>query len=194
MTAIVPVVWAHVYVGDAGPAAGFMHPLTGLDHLLAMFTVGVLSARIGGRAIWTVPAAFVTVMLVGGIIGFAGIALPGSELGVAASVVILGTLLALDGRLRIGLALTAAAIFGLYHGFAHGREMPRVSAPALYALGFLVSTAGLHVMGLLAGELALCRPRGERRLRVAGVLVGIAGCFFVARVLAASFPGWVARS
>lgn len=193
MTAITPVLWAHVYVGDAGPAAGFMHPLTGLDHLLAMFSVGVLSARIGGRAIWTVPAAFVAVMLIGGILGIAGVALPASELGVAASVVVLGALLALGGRVPLTLAITAAGIFGLYHGFAHGREMPRVSAPALYALGFLVSTAGLHVMGALTGELALCRPRGGRRLRAAGALVGIAGCFFVAHAVTATLPAWGAR-
>ena len=188
MMVIAPVVWAHVYAGDAGPAAGFMHPLTGPDHLLAMFTVGVLSARIGGRAIWLVPAAFVTVMLVGGILGVTGVALPASELAIAASVVVLGSLLAVGGRTPIALAIAAAAIFGLYHGFAHGREMPRVSAPALYALGFLVSTAGLHVMGALTGELALCRPRGERRLRVAGAVVGIAGCFFVAHALPMALP------
>lgn len=188
MMVIAPVIWAHVYAGDAGPAAGFMHPLTGPDHLLAMFTVGVLSARIGGRAIWLVPAAFVTVMLVGGILGVTGVALPASELAIATSVVVLGSLLALGGRTPIALAIAAAAIFGLYHGFAHGREMPRVSAPALYALGFLVSTAGLHVMGALTGELALCRPRGERRLRIAGALVGIAGCFFVAHALPMVLP------
>jgi urease accessory protein len=190
MMAITPVVWAHVFAGDAGPAAGFMHPLTGPDHLLPMFTVGVLSARIGGRAIWLVPLAFVTVMLAGGLLGIAGVALPASELAIAGSVIVLGALLALGGRTPMVLALAAAAIFGLYHGFAHGREMPRVSAPALYALGFLVSTAGLHVMGALTGELVLCRPRGERRLRAAGVLVGITGCFFVARALTATVPAW----
>lgn len=179
-----PVVWAHVFAGDAGPAAGFMHPLTGPDHFLAMFTVGVLSARIGGRAIWTVPATFVTVMLAGGIVGMSGVALPGAELGVAVSVVVLGALLALGDRTHVVLALVAAGMFGLYHGYAHGREMPRVSAPALYALGFLVSTAGLHVMGALTGELCLCRPRGAARLRVAGALVGIAGALFVARAMA----------
>lgn len=184
------MIWAHVFAGDAGPAAGFMHPLTGPDHLLAMFSVGVLSARIGGRAVWTVPAAFVGVMLVGGIMGIVGASLPAAELGVAASVIVLGVLLALGERTPVALALAAAGAFGLYHGFAHGREMPRVSAPALYALGFLVSTAGLHVMGALTGALTLCRPRGDRRLRVAGALVGLAGCFFVAHTLALVPSGW----
>lgn len=181
---IAPVVWAHVFAGDAGPAAGFMHPLTGPDHFLAMFTVGVLSARIGGRAVWAVPAAFVTVMLAGGIVGMAGAALPGAEIGVAASVIVLGLLLALGERTPMALALVAAGMFGLYHGYAHGREMPRVNAPALYALGFLVSTAGLHVMGALTGALVLCRPRGAARLRIAGALVGVAGGLFVARATA----------
>lgn len=185
---IAPVVWAHVFAGDAGPAAGFMHPLTGADHLLAMFSVGVLSARIGGRAIWTVPGAFVALMLVGGALGIANAPLPAAELGVAGSVIALGVLLTLGERTPLALALAAAAMFGLYHGFAHGREMPRVSAPLLYALGFAVSTAGLHVMGALTGALFLCRPRGERRLRVAGVLVGAIGCFFVARSLAVVLP------
>lgn len=183
-----PVVWAHVFVGDAGPAVGFMHPLTGPDHLLAMFSVGVLSAQIGGRAVWMVPAAFVTVMLAGGVLGMIGVPLPAAELGVAVSVVILGALLAAGARAPLVAAFVAAGAFGLYHGFAHGREMPRVTAPWLYALGFMVSTAGLHVMGALTGALVLCRPHGAMRLRVAGAFVGVVGGVFVLRVLAQATP------
>lgn len=180
---LVPVVWAHVFAGDAGPGAGFMHPLTGADHLLAMFCVGVLSARIGGRAIWAVPAAFVAVMLVGGIAGLTDIPLPASELGIAISVLVLGGILAVGGRTPMSLAVAAAGIFGLFHGYAHGQEMPQVSSPALYAIGFLVSTAGLHVLGALSGALALCRPGGAGRLRAGGALVSLAGVYFAARTL-----------
>jgi urease accessory protein len=179
----VPMVFAHVFAGDAGPGAGFMHPLTGADHLLAMFCVGVLSARIGGRAIWTVPGAFVAVMLVGGIAGMSGLELPAPELGIALSVLGVGALLALGDRAPAALACVAAGFFGMYHGFAHGREMPVVSSPALYALGFLVSTAGLHLAGALSGALTMCRPGGAGRLRVVGAMVSVIGLLFAARTL-----------
>lgn len=172
--------FAHVYVGDGGPAAGFMHPLTGPDHLLAMYAVGVLSAQLGGRAIWTVPAAFVLVMLVGGILGATNTPLPGTELGVAISVVVLGVAVAAAGRVPTWSALAAAGLFGLFHGHAHGAEMPAVAAPALYALGFAVSTVGLHVLGALTGLLVLCRRRGATGLRWAGASIGVVGLLFVA--------------
>jgi urease accessory protein len=179
-----PVVWAHVFVGNAGPGAGFMHPLTGADHLLAMFSVGVLSSRIGGRAIWTVPTSFVVAMLVGGVLGMTGIELPAAELGVAVSVLLLGALLVVGERTPTRLTLAAAAVFGLFHGFAHGREMPLVTSPALYAIGFLASTAGLHVLGALSGALILCYPGGARQLRRAGAFIGVAGMYFAAHALA----------
>ncbi|MEP6992805.1 MAG: HupE/UreJ family protein [bacterium] len=185
-----PMVFAHVFAGDGGPGAGFMHPLTGADHLVAMFCIGVLSARIGGRAIWTVPSVFVSMMLVGGLAGMRGIDLPAPELGIAVSVLGVGALLALGDRTTAMLACVAAAFFGLYHGFAHGREMPLVSSAALYALGFVVSTAGLHVAGALTGALTLCRPTGAARLRVAGAVVGMAGVIFAARALGLSALAW----
>lgn len=174
---------AHAFVGDAGPAAGFMHPLTGPDHLLAMFAVGVLSVQIGGRAVWAVPCAFVTVMVLGGAAGAFGVPFPGNELGVAASVVVLGASIAFGEHVPLWAALVAAAAFGICHGFAHGREMPRAASPALYALGFAVSTSGLHVMGALTGELVRCRARGAAHLRCAGALVSITGFVFVAQAV-----------
>jgi urease accessory protein len=174
---------AHVFVGDGGPAAGLMHPLLGADHVTAMFSVGVLSARIGGRAIWTVPATFVLVMIVGGILGATIAPLPGIELGVATSVLVLGVALAAAGRAPVWSALVAAGFFGLFHGYAHGGEMPAVASPVLYALGFAVSTIGLHIIGVLSGLLALCRRHGATRLRGAGVVIGLAGVWFVAAAL-----------
>ena len=178
-----PAVLAHVFAGDAGPGAGFMHPLTGADHLLAMFCVGVLSARIGGRAVWALPAAFVGVMLLGGILGMTGVALPASEFGIAASVLALGGLLAIGHRTPMVVGLVAAGTFGLFHGFAHGHEMPLASSPLLYAIGFLISTAGLHVLGALSGALALCRPGGAAHLRAVGAVVSVAGLYFAAHTV-----------
>ena len=170
---------AHVFVGDGGPAAGFIHPLLGADHLTAMFSLGVLSARIGGRAIWTVPATFVGVMIVGGILAVAGWQLRGTELGVATSVLILGAALA-AGHLPVWTALAGAGFFGLFHGYAHGAEMPAAESPALYALGFSISTIGLHVLGVLTGLLVLCRRAGHARLRLAGAFIAMVGLWFVA--------------
>lgn len=181
-TAMLPsVAHAHGFIGDGGPAAGLIHPLTGADHLLAMLTVGVLSAQLGGRAIWVVPTGFVTVMVIGGLLGAAGARLPGAEVGVSASVVALGLAVALGRRMPLWIATALAGVFGLYHGFAHGAEMPRVATPALYALGFAATTAGLHVMGALSGLLVLCRPNGVTRLRWIGSAVGVAGIALLAR-------------
>jgi urease accessory protein len=170
---------AHGFVGDGGPAAGFMHPLTGPDHLLAMYAVGLLSAQIGGRAIWTVPGAFVLVMVAGGILGAATGPLALTELGVAVSVVALGAAVAVGGRAPVWIALAAAGCFGFFHGHAHGVEMPAASSPPLYALGFAVSTIGLHVLGALTGLLVLCRRRGRGRLRWTGVCIALAGAVLV---------------
>ena len=137
---------AHVFVGDGGPGAGFMHPLTGGDHLLAMLTVGLLSATIGGRAIWTVPAAFVLAMIGGGVLGIAHWPLPGAELGVTLSLVMLGAALAFGPALPTWCALFVTAVFGAFHGHAHGTEMPLVSSPTLYVVGFVAATAGLHLI------------------------------------------------
>lgn len=181
-TAMLPsVAHAHGFVGDGGPAAGLIHPLTGADHLLAMLTVGVLSAQLGGRAIWVVPTGFVTVMIIGGLLGATGARLPGAEIGVSASVVALGLAVALGQRMALWIATALAGAFGLYHGFAHGVEMPRVATPALYALGFAATTAGLHVMGALSGLLVLCRHNGVTRLRWIGSAVGVAGIALIAR-------------
>ena len=174
---------AHAFVGDGGPGAGFMHPLTGPDHLLAMFAVGILSAQIGGKAVATVPSAFVLAMIAGGMLGLARVLLPGAELGVAASVVVLGAAVAVGARTPLWAVHAAAGLFGLFHGFAHGAEMPVAASPALYALGFAVSTAGVHALGALTGLLVLCRAHGPTRLRWSGAAIGVAGLLFVASVV-----------
>lgn len=128
--------WAHGFDGS-----GLLHPLTGLDHLVAMLAVGAWSAQLGGRAIAVVPAVFVGFMSMGGILGIAGLSLPGVEVAIAVSVVVLGGAIALERRASPVVAGTAVALFGTCHGFAHGTEVGAVSGHASYVAGFLVTTA-----------------------------------------------------
>lgn len=176
------VALAHVFGGNGGPGAGFMHPLTGPDHLLAMYTVGLLSAAIGGRAIWTVPSAFVLAMVGGGLLGILHLPLPGAEWGVVLSVVMLGAALALRPVVPVSWALVVAAAFGMFHGYAHGTEMPLASSPVLYVAGFIAATAGLHLIGAVSGLLIQCRAGAAGRLRAFGVAIAGAGLILVVRL------------
>jgi len=164
--------------GDAGNGfvSGLSHPVLGLDHLLAMVSVGILSAQMGGRAIWTVPSAFVGVMLVGGLLGMNGISFFSVELGIAFSVLVLGVAIAADRKLPTVLAMLAVGFFALFHGHAHGTEMPEVATPVLYASGFIVGTALIHVAGVFVGHASKYLPTGPQFLRYIGA--GIAGIGF----------------
>lgn len=164
---------------------GLMHPALGLDHLLAMVSVGILSVQIGGRAILTVPATFVCVMAVGGAIGYgtAAFPLPVVEAGISLSVLFLGAALALESRLPILVAMGFVGIFATFHGYAHGVEIPTIAQPMEYAAGFLVGTAAIHVFGVLIGEVARQYPRGPRVLRTAGAVIAVAGGLFLVGVL-----------
>ncbi len=143
---------AHVGLHDSGGFThGFMHPIGGADHVLAMVAVGILAAQLGGRALWLVPGAFVAMMIAGGWLGFAGVELPLVETGIAASVFVLGALVALDVKLPVALAVALAGGFALFHGHAHGTELPGGSAPVSFALGFVVATALLHGAGVALG-------------------------------------------
>lgn len=168
---------AHEIAGSAGGGffSGFLHPVLGLDHFLAMVSVGILSAQIGGKAIWTVPATFVSVMLVGGILGMIGIPLISVELGIAFSVFALGVALAADKNVPVVSSMIFVAIFALFHGHAHGSEMPVVAHPALYALGFVTGTAGIHVLGVLIGLAAEKLPKGPLLLRAVGAVIAAVG-------------------
>lgn len=134
-----------------GLADGFAHPFSGLDHVLAMVAVGLWAAQLGGRATWLVPASFVGMMTVGGALGMAGIALPAVELGILASVLALGGMVALSVRLPVGLGMALVGVFALCHGHAHGSEMPLTAGAGAYALGFVAATAALHGLGLALG-------------------------------------------
>ena len=154
----------------AGFLAGFSHPMLGADHLLAMVAVGLWASQLGGRALWLVPGTFVTVMIAGGIVGMSGIGLPAVEFGILGSVVLLGLLVALQAKLPVVLGMVLVGVFALFHGHAHGTEMPADGHTLLYAAGFVVATAGLHALGVAAGLLA-ARPMA----RFAGAITAMAG-------------------
>lgn len=141
---------AHPFHPGTGFGAGFVHPFAGLDHLLAMVAVGLWAAQFGGRWLWVIPLAFVTAMLTGGVLGFAGLTLPLLEPMIAASVLALGLLTVLRIRLHSAGVLLVAA-FAIFHGVAHGTELPAAASALPYAAGFVMATALLHTLGLAAG-------------------------------------------
>ncbi len=173
----------HIAPGGGTAVEGFLHPFLGMDHMLAMLTVGLLSAQMGGRAIWTVPVTFVLAMGFGGVIGFYGVPVPMVEYGIAGSVIILGAALLAKTRLPVTIVMVFVGFFGLFHGHAHGAELPRISEDPLYliayVLGFMTATAGLHIIGALLGYIALRRPRGPIILRLSGAFIAIAGLFIL---------------
>lgn len=155
---------------------GFMHPMGGLDHLLAMLAIGLWAASLGGRALWAVPAAFVGTMLIGGGLSVAGIQVPFIEQGIVLSVVLMGVLLVGAARFPVAVCAGIAALFAVFHGAAHGLEMPLNANGAEYALGFAAATALLHVVGIGFGS-AIARFQAPIVTRVTGSLIAIAGLF-----------------
>lgn len=164
--------------------SGLTHPVLGADHFLAMVSVGIVSAQIGGRAIWTVPATFVCVMGIGGLLGLLDVGLTAIEAGIALSVLILGLAIAADKRLPVALAMTAVAFFAIFHGYAHGAEMPTVANPVTYALGFLTGTATLHVTGVVIGDISQHYSMGKLLLRIGGAIIAALGAWFLANAFA----------
>jgi urease accessory protein len=157
---------------DAGLFAGFLHPLGGADHILAMVMVGLWAGLLGGRARLALPAAFLGAMALGGALGMAGMALPLVQAGLLASVIVLGAMAALVVRLPLPAGMALAALFGLLHGHVHGEEMLGAAALST-AAGFLAATALLHGAGLaLAMPVA---PWARRAMQVAGGATALAG-------------------
>ncbi|MBS1146381.1 MAG: hypothetical protein H6R08_557 [Proteobacteria bacterium] len=152
-----------------GFVSGLTHPLLGLDHLLAMVAIGLWAAQQGGRALWAVPAAFASAMGLGGGLAWAGLSLPYVETGIAASLLVLGLLIATQRQWAVTVGMVIAAGFALFHGYAHGLEMPQTTSPALYALGFVLATLGLHGLGM-AGSLI-----GRRAVQVTGAGIAVTG-------------------
>src|ERR1019366_587023 len=155
---------------------GLAHPLTGLDHICAMVAAGLWAAQRGGRALWAVPLAFVSVMALGGMLGMAGGAFPFVETGIATSVLILGVLIAASVRLPLLMSVLIVGVFALFHGFAHGAEMPATASGLAYGMGFILATASLHLGGIGLGLSA--KQLGSMRLiRYAGGAIAACGIY-----------------
>lgn len=168
---------AHTGAGSThGFLAGLGHPAGGWDHLLAMVAIGLWASQLGGRSLWLVPLSFLGVMTFGGILGMAGVPVPYVEGGILISVIALGLLIAGGVRMPAMAGMILAGAFALFHGAAHGMEMPGGSSGALYASGFLVSTAALHAAGLGAG-LMIGRTPFPVMTRACGLAVAAAGIF-----------------
>jgi urease accessory protein len=165
--------------------AGLTHPVLGLDHLLAMVSVGIVSVLIGGRAIWTVPGTFVAMMSVGAAVGWSGLDVPSIlvESAIALSVILLGGVIVLDAKLPLPAAMASVGFFGFFHGYAHGAEIPDIAAPMEYAPGFLLGTVLLHLTGVLIGDIARRYKRGVTVLRIAGGVFVVIGFLFFLGVL-----------
>ena len=175
---------AHVETGQAaGFVTGFAHPVSGLDHVLAMVAVGLWGAQLGLPAIWILPVTFPIVMALGGLLGLAGVPLPGVEIGIAASAILLGAAVMTERRLPLYAAAALVGFFAVFHGHAHGTELPPGQSGLLYSLGFVVATGCLHAIGIAIGAIHRW-PAGRVALRLAGGGVGLAGVLFLWRAIA----------
>lgn len=174
---------AHVETGQAtGFLAGLAHPVSGLDHVLAMVAVGLWGAQLGAPAIWLLPVTFPIVMALGGLLGLLGVPLPGVEVGIAASAILLGAAVMTERRLPLYAAAALGGFFAVFHGHAHGTELPPGQSGLLYSLGFVVATGCLHAIGIAIGAIHRW-PAGRIALRVAGGGVGFAGIVFLWRAI-----------
>jgi urease accessory protein len=163
---------ASAHTGDhtaSGFAGGLAHPFMGLDHVLAMLAIGLWAAQQGGRALWAVPAAFVGAIGLGSVLAWSGMVLPHVETAIALSVLVLGLLIASQRQWAVTAGMGIAAVFALFHGYAHGLEMPQAASPALYGLGFVLATVCLHGAGIASSLL------GRYAMRVAGVGIAASG-------------------
>jgi len=171
---------AHSGSGAAGGfAAGFVHPILGWDHVIAMVAVGLWGAFLGRPAIWVLPVVFPLVMAFGGVLGVVGVALPGVEIGIAISAIVLGAMVALAARLPLWVAAVIVGAFAIFHGHAHGAELPVAANPLAYSLGFVLATGLLHLAGIAFG-LVVRWPAGKLVLRVGGAAIAAAGVAFLA--------------
>ncbi|MBJ3778044.1 HupE/UreJ family protein [Acuticoccus sp. 2012] len=172
---------AHIVTGESGGfGSGFEHPLTGPDHFLAMFAVGLWGAQMGGRAVWSLPVTFPLIMVLGGIAGIVGLPFPGVEIGIALSIIVLGLAIGFAWKPAEWGALLVIAVFALCHGYAHGAELPYAADPADYAIGFVLATGLIHIIGIAVG-LVLNPIYGGRLSRGLGGVIAIAGLYFLVR-------------
>jgi urease accessory protein len=175
---------AHAQVGEtSGFAVGFVHPLSGLDHIIAMVAVGLWGAQLGSPAIWMLPVTFPLVMAFGGFLGLIGVPLPGVEIGIALSGVLLGAAVMTESRPPLYVAAALVAIFAICHGHAHGAELPPGTSGLIYSIGFVVATGLLHACGIGIGTIHRW-SYGRLALRALGGLISAGGVFFLAQAFA----------
>ena len=175
--------WAHVGSGLAGGfGAGLLHPVLGLDHVVAMVAVGLWGAFLGNPAIWVLPVVFPLVMTLGGALGILGMPMPAVETGIALSGIGLGLAVALAVRPPIWVAAVLVGFFAIFHGYAHGAELPDSASPLAFSLGFVISTGLLHLAGIALGMLTRW-PWGTRLVRAGGAVISLVGVGFLAGVL-----------
>lgn len=173
---------ALAHIGDHSHmsfAEGLRHPLTGLDHILAMVAVGLWASQLGRRAMWLLPVTFAAVMTVGAVFGFSGVALPWVEFGIAGSVLVLGAAVALALRPSLAVSVPLIAVFALLHGYSHGVELPAAASALSYGAGFVAATLALHAVGIALGLLANCVPV-RFAARTAGGAIACVGLLLIA--------------
>jgi urease accessory protein len=176
--------FAHVKNGEAGGfVTGFRHPLSGMDHVLAMVAVGLWGAQLGAPAVWLLPVAFPMVMAFGGMLGLMGVPLPGVEYGIALSAILLGAAVMFQVRPPLMAAAVLVGFFAIFHGHAHGTELPPGQSGLLYSIGFVMATGCLHALGISIGTVHRW-DWGQKLLRVAGAFVALGGFFFMWRAFA----------
>jgi urease accessory protein len=175
--------WAHVSSGEAGGfLTGLQHPVSGLDHVVAMLAVGLWGAQLGAPAMWILPVVFPMMMAMGGALGLMGVPLPGVEVGIAVSAVVLGFMVLKEARLKLHFAMVIVAFFAVFHGHAHGTELPAGQSGLLYSMGFVAATGCLHGIGITIGLIHRWQM-GRLALRGAGSIVCAVGIYFLVRAL-----------
>ncbi len=161
-----------------GLLSGLAHPLQGADHVVAMVGVGLWGAFLGRPAIWVLPVVFPLVMALGGLLGLASVSLPGIEIGIALSALVIGAMVSMQARPPLALAAVIVAAFAVFHGYAHGAELPAAASPLAYSLGFVLATGSLHLAGIAFGWL-IRWPAGVVAVRTGGAAIAAAGLFFL---------------
>ena len=170
---------AHVETGQAGGFfSGVKHPISGLDHVLAMVAVGLWGAQLGSPAVWMLPVAFPMMMAFGGMLGLIGVPVPGVEIGIAVSGIVLGAMVLGEVRAPLAVSIVMVGLFAIFHGHAHGTELSEGQNAMLYSLGFVISTGTLHAFGIGIGTIHRWRT-GQILLRIAGAVVMIGGLYFL---------------
>lgn len=176
--------WAHPEAGvPGGLLSGFLHPLSGADHLVAMVSVGLWAAMLGAPAIWVLPIAFPLMMALGGALGMMNVPVPQTELMIALSAVVLGLAVAFAARAPLWIAGLIVSVFAVFHGYAHGQELPESSDALAYGVGFVAATGLLHGCGITAGLLLKYRSGGYA-VRLAGAGIAVLGMVFLRNAMA----------